>query len=149
MTRRKVMVVDDDQTVCELVARTLTKAGFDVETALSGEEGLARLAAFEPACLVVDKVLPGLGGLELMIEARRRRPGLPVVLISGHPEPFQLGEGRPDAVVLKPFGSLKALGETVSAVLDSSGFEWPLAQLRERVAAVVSDFTPAWKKKGL
>jgi len=143
------MVVDDDREVCELVARTLMKAGFDVASALSGEEGLERLADFKPACLVVDKVLPGLGGLELMNEARRRQPGLPVVLITGYPEPFQIGEGRPDAVMLKPFISLKALCDTVSAVLDSSGFEWPLAQLRQRVAAVVSELSPVRKKKGL
>jgi CheY-like chemotaxis protein len=149
MTSRRVMVVDDDPEICELVARTLSNVGFDVEMALSGEAGLARLSDFAPACLVVDKVLPGMGGLEVMSEARRRRPGLPVVLITGYPEPFQLGEGRPDAVVLKPFASLKSLCDTVSAVLDSSGLDWPLAYLKERVAAVVSELTPARKKKGL
>lgn len=149
MNGRRVMVVNDDPEVCNLVASTLEKAGFEVATALSGEEGLEQFAAFAPACLVVDKVLPRLGGLEVIIEARRRRPGLPVVLMTAHPEPFQLGEGRPDAVVLKPFASLKGLCETVSAVLDSSGFDWPLAHLRQRVAAVVSELNPVRKKKGL
>jgi CheY-like chemotaxis protein len=149
VSQRRVMVVDDDDAVCELVSRTLTKAGFEVETAQTGEQGLERLGQFVPDCLVVDKVLPGLGGLEVMHEARRRRPGLPVVMITGYPEPFSLGEGRPDAVVLKPFSSLAALCDTVAAVIDASGFQWPLAALRGRVAAVVSELAPMRKKKGL
>lgn len=149
MSARRVLVVDDDPMVCALVAHTLKKGGFEVETALSGEEALQRLGEFAPSCLVVDKVLPGLGGLEVMCEARRRRPGLPVVLITGHPEPFRLEEARPDAVLLKPFESLKSLCDTVSAVLDASGVEWPIAYLKERVTAMVSELAPAWKKRGL
>jgi CheY-like chemotaxis protein len=145
---RPVLVVDDERAVCELVARVLGRAGHEVLIAETGEQGLALLDLHpRVACLVVDKILPGLGGLEVMAEARRRRPGLPVVLITGHPEPFQLGDARPDAVVTKPFTSLPDLVQAVSLAIDAVS-PAPRSGLRERVVAVMAEFTPPRRKRG-
>jgi CheY-like chemotaxis protein len=142
-----VLVVDDDQEVGLLLSKVLTRAGYQVELAATGEEGLERLGTEGLVCLVVDKILPGLGGLEVMAEARRRLPGVPVVLITGHPEPFQMGDERPDAVLTKPFSSLPEVVEAVSAAVEAAR-QAPLSALRDRVVAAVSELTPSRRKRG-
>jgi CheY-like chemotaxis protein len=145
-TPARILVVEDEAEVCELLWKVLTRAGHDVVTAASGEAGLEVLSLGPVACLVVDKRLPGLGGLEVMAEARRRQPGLPVVLVTAHPEPFSLGDERPDAVLGKPFKSLAAVEDAVRAAIDARP-PGPLSELRERVAAVVAEIAPGRRKR--
>jgi CheY-like chemotaxis protein len=141
----RVLVIDDEPEVCELLGKVLARAGYDVVTALSGEAGLGALDE-SVACLVVDKLLPHLGGLEVMAEARRRRPGLPVVLVTAHPEPFSLGDERPDCVLAKPFKNLSAIEEAVKVALEARPVG-ALSELKERVAAVVAEMSPLRRKR--
>ncbi|MFO0598457.1 MAG: response regulator [Myxococcaceae bacterium] len=147
MTR--VVVIDDEQDVCELVGKVLSRAGFDVRAALSGEAGLALLAEAETDCLVLDKQLPVMGGLEVLAEVRRRWPRLPIVLVTAHPEPFNLDAARPDAVLAKPFKNLETVVSTVREAIEAaqSARQDPLTNLRERVAAVVAEITPGRRKR--
>jgi CheY-like chemotaxis protein len=142
-----VVVVDDDREVGDLLAKVLTRGGYRVLTAVTGEAGVELLGNEGLVCLVVDKILPGIGGLEVMAEARRRRPGVPVVLITGHPEPFQLGDERPEAVVTKPFSSLPAVVEAVTAAVEAARAA-PFSALKDRVVAVVSELNPSRRKRG-
>jgi hypothetical protein len=85
-----------------------------------------------------------------MAEARRRWPALPVVLMTGHPEPFQLGDARPDVVLTKPFGNLQIVADAVASAVDAARpgrAEAALTQLRDRVAAVVNEIAPGLKKR--
>lgn len=142
----RVVVIEDDGEVRELLGKVLARAGYDVVTAPTGEAGLRALDEGSVACLVVDKLLPHLGGLEVMAEARRRRPGLPVVLVTAHPEPFTLGDARPDAVLAKPFKSLAAVEDAVRAAIEARP-PGPLSELREKVAAVVAEIAPLRRKR--
>jgi CheY-like chemotaxis protein len=146
---RRVVVIDDEREVCDLVGRVLQRAGWQVVTAATGEQGLALLAEGDAACLVVDKLMPGLGGLEVMAEARRRWPSLPMVLMTGYPEPFQLGDARPQVVLTKPFSTLQAISDGVAAAVDTLAprTEGALSQLRERVVAAVTEIAPTMKKR--
>ncbi len=84
-TRARVLVVDDDALVRELLAANLEEIGYHTAQASDGLDALARLDAGEPAdLLVTDFAMPGMGGLELIKEARRRRPDLPVLLLTGY-----------------------------------------------------------------
>lgn len=145
----RVLVVDDDPDVCELVGKTLTRVGHRVVTAHSGEAALELLEQGLD-CLVVDKLLPGMHGAELMAEARRRFPSLPVVLISGHPEPFSFGDERPDVILAKPFKSLQAIEEAVTQALtgvsDPSPVESAVETIKERLTQVV-ELTPLRRKR--
>ncbi|MEE8508663.1 MAG: response regulator [Myxococcota bacterium] len=84
--RGEILVVDDDDAVLELAREFLERAGFDVLTASSGEAGVALLSAHkdEIAAVVLDLVMPGMGGGEAMVEMLRIRPELPVVVTSGY-----------------------------------------------------------------
>ena len=102
----RVLLVDDEASVRELMAEVLEGAGFDVVQASSGEEGLALLrvptARFD--ALVTDYAMPGMTGGELMAAIRRERPRFPGLVITGYAETAQLGEVPSGCRVLhKPF----------------------------------------------
>jgi two-component system OmpR family response regulator len=143
-----VLVVDDEAEVCELVARTLTRAGHEVLTATTGEAAVALLDAGPIDCLVVDKHLPGMHGGEVMAEARRRSPNLAVVLISGHPEPLSFDDARPDVTLSKPFKSLAVIEEAVAQAMAASRAAVPVVEsLKERLTQVVAEIAPLRRKR--
>lgn len=103
-----VLVVDDEPLVRFLIEDTLDAAGFEVADAADAAGALARLDAGDPFCrvLVTDLRLgPGPDGLALAAEARRRRPDLRVLFVTGNPERVPARpDGRPAECVLgKPF----------------------------------------------
>ena len=114
----RVLVVDDDETVRDVVRRYLEVAGFTVEMAGDGTEGLAKFAAAEPDLVVLDVMMPGLNGLEV---CRRLRlvSQVPIVMLTALGEEenriagLQLGA---DDYVTKPF-SPKELALRVTSVL--------------------------------
>ncbi len=66
----RVLVVDDDEEVCELAAEYLKPEGFDVESVHDGEQGVARILSGHYALAVLDVMLPGLGGFEVLRRVR-------------------------------------------------------------------------------
>ncbi len=102
----RVLVVDDDATVAEVLATYLTRAGFSVERAGDGATALARAAATTPDLVVLDLMLPDLDGLEVCRRLRGPYPGLPVVMLTarGQEDDRVLGlESGADDYVTKPF----------------------------------------------
>ena len=82
---RRVLLVEDEDVVREMLVASLEDAGFAVLAAGNGAEALALLEAGEPVdALVSDLSMPGMGGLELIREAHVRRSGLPAVLLTGY-----------------------------------------------------------------
>jgi two-component system, OmpR family, response regulator len=78
----RVLVVEDEPGIVDFVCRGLDAEGFEVRTALDGDEG-ERLALREPFDLVVlDLMLPGRSGLEILGALRRERPALPVIVLT-------------------------------------------------------------------
>ncbi|EWT01825.1 chemotaxis protein CheY [Intrasporangium oryzae NRRL B-24470] len=103
-----ILVVDDDQTVREVVTTYLTRAGLDVVEADDGPAALAAAADHEPALVVLDLTLPGLDGLEVFRRLRAARGDLPVVMLTarGDESDRVLGlEIGADDYVTKPFSS--------------------------------------------
>jgi CheY-like chemotaxis protein len=136
--KRRVVVIDDDADVRELIGKVLVRAGHEVLAASTGEAGLALFDLHEVHCAVVDKLLPQMNGLEVLAAVRTRFPKVPVVLVTAHPEPFNLEAERPDVVLAKPFKNLKAIEDAVKEALDGVVVEKSaLTNLKERVVAVV------------
>jgi excisionase family DNA binding protein len=82
--RPRILVVDDEQAVRDLLAKTLTMADYDVDTAPDGPTALDRLRAAEYDLLITDLKMPGMDGLSVIREARRIRQDLAVVIITGY-----------------------------------------------------------------
>ena len=114
----KALVVDDEAEVREVVSEFLTTRGFQVLTARDGLEALPCVKRERPAVVVLDLIMPRLGGLEALRRIRAFHPEAKVVIVSGHLD----GEVRRQALALgaagvldKPFyltDLLAALGET-------------------------------------
>jgi two-component system KDP operon response regulator KdpE len=79
--RPAILLVDDDATLLAVLARRLTREGFDVRTVRSGESALAALERGWPALLVVDLMMPGMDGFELCRRVKRIAD-LPIIVLS-------------------------------------------------------------------
>ena len=121
----RVLVVEDEPDIAALIAYQLTRAGFRVETASNGTEGLASISRETPDLLVLDRMLPGVSGDEVL-ERLRRDPdtaSLPVLILTARKEQedrirgLQLGA---DDYLTKPF-SPQELVLRVRAILRRSG----------------------------
>ena len=126
--RLRILVVDDEPAVREVAVAVLESLGFGAESAIDAREALLRLAdpAFAPVAVLTDFQMPGLDGLGLAREIRRRRPGLPVIVASGRFEETAITGLRGLGVtelLPKPFEEARlvealrrVLGEGASAV---------------------------------
>jgi len=124
--RGKVLVVDDEATIAEVVSRYLTRAGYDARVAGDGQTALAVAAEMRPDLVVLDLMLPGMDGLEVMRRLRvRSDPGQPVpaiILLTARGEEsdrivgLRLGA---DDYVVKPFSPAELVAR-VDAVLRRS-----------------------------
>lgn len=115
----RVLVVDDDATVAEVVATYLVGAGFAVERAARGGDALRSARTRTPDLAVLDVMLPDVDGLELCRRLRVEHPGLPVVMLTarGDEDDRILGlEVGADDYVTKPF-SARELVLRVQSVL--------------------------------
>ncbi len=118
----RILVVEDDPTVADVVTRYLERAGFRVEAVTDGRSALAAAAARPPDLVVLDLMLPGLDGLEVCRRLRRSSP-VPVVMLTalGEETDRVLGlELGADDYITKPF-SPRELVLRVQSVLRRAG----------------------------
>ena len=117
--RGSVLVVDDEPTIAEIVGRYLERAGYVVRTAADGHEALASIARARPDLVVLDLMLPGIDGLEVMRLMHEGESPPPVVMLTARGEEADritgLRSGADDYVV-KPFSPAELVAR-VDAVL--------------------------------
>ncbi len=120
----KVLLVDDEASIRIISARLLSRLGFEVELATSGQAALDAFAR-DPegyALVMLDLTMPGLSGVEVLSEIRRRQPRQRALLVSGFsPEEAQdkMGGHVPDGFLAKPF-DVETFNAAVQAALGSS-----------------------------
>jgi DNA-binding NtrC family response regulator len=78
----RILIIDDEEASCRTLKLHFTERGFDVETALSGLEGLEKLGAQAADVVISDIRMPDLDGLSLLEKVGERHPGLPVIMIT-------------------------------------------------------------------
>ena len=78
----RILVVDDEQTVRDFLQRALENAGYDVITAADGREALDKVSQFDVSLVLLDIVMPGLDGFEVL-EHMRQYENIPVIMLSG------------------------------------------------------------------
>ena len=86
----KILIVDDEPQVAEILAKSLGREGHQATIATSGEQALSLVGPHDPDALFLDVSMPGMNGLDVLAEVRRRRPSLPVVVITGHATPDEV-----------------------------------------------------------
>ena len=112
--RARVLIADDEAHVRELLRHFLIREGYLVSTVESGGEALDAVPTFQPDVILVDMVMPGLSGTDVLIALRRAGVTVPVILISAYD--VVVGEGF-FRVLSKPF-NLRALAEVGAAAVD-------------------------------
>jgi len=123
--RPTILVVEDDEDVREVATLCLADAGYRVLTAASGDLALPIIAGGEPIDLLFsDVVMPaGMSGVELARAARRMRPGLKVLLSSGHPGDTRAQPIQPEfPFIAKPYRP-SVLGARIAELLAQAGTE--------------------------
>jgi CheY-like chemotaxis protein len=109
-----VLIADDEAQVRELLRHFLTREGYLVSTVESGREALDAVPTFQPDVILVDMVMPGLSGTDVLIALRRAGVTVPAILISAYDVIATEGFFR---VLRKPF-NLRTLAEVVAAAVD-------------------------------
>lgn len=118
LEKQKILIVDDDENIAELVSLYLTKECFDTKITNDGEEAIAAVKTYMPDLVLLDIMLPGIDGYEVLRDIRKSS-SLPVILLSAKGETFDkvLGlELGADDYIMKPFDS-KEMVARVKAVL--------------------------------
>lgn len=83
-----LLLIDDDQELCDLLVSWLSQEGFQATARHDGESARAYLAGHQPAAVVLDVMLPDGSGLELLKQLRTDHPDLPVLMLSARGEPL-------------------------------------------------------------
>jgi DNA-binding response OmpR family regulator len=116
-----VLAVDDESSILRIIELQLVSEGFEVETASTGEEAVEKLTATDPDIVVLDVVMPGMDGLQVLAWIRKVST-VPVILLTGQVQDRQkisgLNRGADDYVT-KPFNP-EELAARVRAVLRST-----------------------------
>ncbi len=116
--KQKILIVDDDLNIAELISLYLTKECYDTRMVHDGEEALQVYEQYEPNLILLDLMLPGIDGYQVCREIRAKS-NLPIIMLSAKGEIFDkvLGlELGADDYIMKPFDS-KELVARVKAVL--------------------------------
>lgn len=116
--RQKIMIVDDDENIAELISLYLTKECFDTKIVHDGEAVMREFDSYAPNLILLDLMLPGIDGYQVCRELRQRS-SVPIIMLSAKGEIFDkvLGlELGADDYMIKPFDS-KELVARVKAVL--------------------------------
>jgi two-component system OmpR family response regulator len=90
----RILVIDDESAVADLLADALRQDGHDPTVAASGELGLVAMEEMHPDAVFLDVVMPDMSGIEVLRRIRALHPSLPVVLITGNAEAAEIREAR-------------------------------------------------------
>lgn len=117
MKKQKVLVIDDEQIVLDSVCKILSPDEFEVETTLSGQEGIKKALHKDYDIVLTDVRMPDTSGKTVLREIKRAKPSLPVIIITGFSnigsarETLQLGAADYLEKPFTPEELLKAISE--------------------------------------
>ncbi|MBI2842471.1 MAG: response regulator transcription factor [Armatimonadetes bacterium] len=123
MTKQKVLLIDDEENVCELVSLYFDRAGYEVITATDGADGIEKARQNRPDIIILDLMLPGMDGLDVCKEVRKSS-NVPIVMLTARVDEVDrvLGlEIGADDYVTKPFSPRELLAR-VKAVLRRAAY---------------------------
>ena len=123
VSKQKILIVDDDNNIAELIALYLTKECFETKIVNDGEEALKEFVSFRPDLIILDLMLPGIDGYQVCREIRHTSD-VPIIMLSAKGETFDkvLGlELGADDYITKPFGIMELISR-VKALLRRSAY---------------------------
>jgi len=123
MTKQKVLVIEDEENVSELISLYFDKAGYEVITAIDGADGIEKTRQYRPDIIILDLMLPGMDGLDVCKEIRKTS-NIPIIMLTARVDEVDrvLGlEIGADDYITKPFSPRELLAR-VKAVLRRAAY---------------------------
>jgi putative two-component system response regulator len=146
----RILVVDDEPAITVALAKKLRREGYDCLTASSGEEALRRLATAELDLVVTDVRMPGMSGIELLQEIKRRDNDIQVVMMTAYTDigfAVEALRHKADDYLLKPF-NLAELSHSVSRSLEHRRLLRENRAFQEAIRKDPGGAAPAIEKHG-
>lgn len=144
MNKKRILIVDDDENIAELISLYLVKECFDTEIVLNGEDALKAFSTYKPHLILLDIMLPGMDGYDVCREIRKNS-NVPIVMLSAKGEVFDKVLGLKigaDDYMVKPFDSNELVAR-VQAILRR------VAQSEEKQTALPEEQGDVVKYDGL
>lgn len=122
MSKKKVLIVEDDNFVAEVYSTKLLEMGHEVQIAQNGEEGLSLIEKGKPDLILLDIIMPVMGGIEMLEELKKNpdRKDIPVILLTnvGEKDSIQKvrGMGVQDYLIKSHFTPAEVI-EKIEAIL--------------------------------
>src|ERR671930_454461 len=123
----RILVVDDEPNILDVISMALRFQGFEIETAATGRDALAAVRSFHPHLMLLDIMLPDMEGFEVARRLGTERAGLPIVFLTARDTTEDKVRGLTmggDDYVTKPF-SLEELVARIRSILRRTGHEEP------------------------
>lgn len=104
MANKRVMVVDDEPRICQFLNIKLGISGYDVVTTSDGSDAIELARTRNPDIILLDIVMPGVSGMEVLEQVRSFSPHVPVIVFTGRPEVARIAmQFGADDYIAKPF----------------------------------------------
>ncbi|MBR6223793.1 MAG: response regulator transcription factor [Lachnospiraceae bacterium] len=129
MDKQKILIVDDDENIAELISLYLTKECFDTGIAADGEQALKMFKSYAPDLVLLDIMLPGIDGYEVLTQIRKES-NTPVIMLSAKGEVFDKVLGLKigaDDYIIKPFDSNELVARVRAVLRRTAGASQPVS----------------------
>jgi len=119
---KKILLVEDEEIIIDLLQRKLTKEGYEISVARDGEEGLEKMREIEPDLILLDVVMPKMGGFEVMEEMNKDEElkKIPVIVISNSGQPVEIDRaiklGAKDWLIKTEFDPQEVIDKVIKQI---------------------------------
>ena len=95
-TMKKILLIEDEELIIKLLSKKLAAIGYDVSLAMNGQEGIEKMKQNIPDLVLLDIVMPRMGGFEVMTEMKKdeKLAKIPVIIISNSGQPLELERAK-------------------------------------------------------
>lgn len=116
----KILIIEDEESLVDLLVAKLQKEGYEVEAALDGEKGFKKIASFEPNLILLDIVMPKMDGYEVLEKMSEEKISIPVIIISNSGQPVEIEKttklGAVDHLIKTEFSATDVLEKVKKCV---------------------------------
>jgi CheY-like chemotaxis protein len=119
---KKIIIVEDEEILRNLLEKKLSAEGYSVETTENGEEGLSKIRANRPDLILLDIIMPKMGGFEMLEEMQKDESikGIPVIVVSNSGQPVEIDRaqnlGATDWLVKTEFDPQEVIDKVISQI---------------------------------
>lgn len=119
---KKILIIEDEEVLSGLLQKKLTREGYDLSMARNGEEGLERMREVKPDLILLDIIMPKMGGFEVMEEMVKDEElkKIPIIIISNSGQPVEIGRaqklGARDWLIKTEFDPQEVIDKVVKVI---------------------------------